>query len=56
MIAKARSSAKHAEVGQSIAHGGSADMKPFGPEGDCLFVIQIEVVLLNLLLQEASGH
>ena len=31
-------------------------MKPFGQEGDCLFVIQIEIVLFNLLLQEASGH
>jgi hypothetical protein len=31
-------------------------MKPFCQEGDCFFVIQIEVVLLNFLLHEAPGH
>ena len=31
-------------------------MKPFGQEGDCLFVIQIEIVLFNLLLHEAPRH
>ena len=31
-------------------------MKPFGQESDCFFVIQIEIVLFNLLLKEASGH
>jgi hypothetical protein len=31
-------------------------VKPFGQEDDCLFVIQIKIVLLNLLLYEALGH
>lgn len=31
-------------------------MKPFGQEDDCLFVIQIEIVLFNLLLHEAPRH
>ena len=31
-------------------------MKSFGQEGDCLFVVQIEIVLFNLLLHEAPRH
>jgi hypothetical protein len=31
-------------------------MKPFGQGGDCLFIIQIEIVLFDLLLHEAPGH
>jgi hypothetical protein len=31
-------------------------MKPLGQEGDCLFVVQIEIVLFDLLLYEAPRH
>ena len=31
-------------------------MKPLGQEDDCLFIIQIEIVLFYLLLHEASRH
>jgi hypothetical protein len=31
-------------------------MKSFGQEGDCLFIVQIEIVLFDLLLYEAPRH
>jgi hypothetical protein len=48
-------SAKHSKIGQSIAHGGGAYMKSFGQESDCLFIIQIEIVLFDLLCTRLRG-
>jgi hypothetical protein len=31
-------------------------MKPFSQESDCLFIIQVEIALFNLLLHEAPRH
>src|ERR1700740_2316476 len=50
------SSAKQGKIRQSIAHGRSADMKSFSQEGDCLFVVQVKIVLFDFLLQETPGH
>jgi hypothetical protein len=47
---------KHLKIRQSVGDGRSAYVKPFCQEGDGLFIVQIEIMLFNFLLNKSLGH
>ena len=48
--------AQHPEIDEPVEHRSRAYLKSLGQEANCILVIQVQIVLLNLLLNRPAGH